>query len=49
MRGYERLFIYYIRRKCNHSGSMVVDLEVDANVKVSPKVPAVFGLVVQLL
>lgn len=27
---------------------MVVDLEVDVNVKVSPKGPAVFNLVVQL-
>lgn len=33
---------------CNHSSSMVIDLEVDMNVKVSPKDPAVFNSIVQL-
>lgn len=39
----------YWKGALNHSSSMVVDLEVDVNVKVSPKGPAVFNLVVQLV
>lgn len=33
----------------NHRSSMVVDLEVDVNVKVSPKGPAVFNLGARLV
>lgn len=41
VRGYMRLFQVYWKGGLNHSSSVVIDLEVDANVKISPKGPAV--------
>lgn len=46
VRGYTRLFMHIGRGALNHSNSMVVDLEVDGDVKFSLKGPAVFNLVV---
>lgn len=49
VRGYTRLFVHIGRGALNHSSSMVIDLEVDVDVKVSLKGPAVFNLVVHLV
>lgn len=49
VRGYTRLFMHIGRGALNHSSSMVVDLEVDVDVKVSLRGPAVFNLVVHLV
>lgn len=46
VRGYTRLFGHIGRGALNHSNSMVVDLEVDGDVKFSLKGPAVFNLAV---
>lgn len=46
VRGYTSLFMHIGKGALNHSNSMVVDLEVDRDVKFSLKGPAVFNVIV---